>query len=274
MNKCVDSSPVASSAIANEVQSELAHLLSEDSLGNVEVGKRRAEERSSGESEFVQADGSPNEVVKKQDNLFSVTKAKVPVPSSLKPSKEKASEIPFHNSAAASAQIIEYKRLQLAHSRLRSESEDKRRASPSLVPVPSSLKPSKVDPSVGSVSSLNDRSTSSRAPSVSVAVRNDQLFSFLKSQQQCIKGSVEDFYNWLVKSEDIDSIAALKEAVIDEEYLNETIKVGSGESGVKGFKRKVFQRAVLDYQEPPTSSSGGGSCGTTQLGSSSYGRLC
>ncbi|KAL7500822.1 hypothetical protein ACHAWT_008998 [Skeletonema menzelii] len=114
-----------------------------------------------------------------------------------------------------------------------------------------SSKKSSNDPSVGSVSSLNDRSTASRAPSVSAAVRNDQLFSFLKSQHQCIKGSVEDFYNWLVKSEDIDSIAALKEAVIDEEYLNETIKIGNGESGVKGFKRKVFQRAVLDYQEPP-----------------------
>ena len=43
----------------------------------------------------------------------------------------------------------------------------------------------------------------------------------------------------------------MKEAVVDEEYLNETIKIGNGESGVKGFKRKVFQRAVLDYQEPP-----------------------
>jgi len=116
---------------------------------------------------------------------------------------------------------------------------------------PNSSKKSSNDTSVGSVSSLNDRSTASRAPSVSAAVKNDQLFSFLKSQQQCIKGSVEDFYNWLVKSEDIDSIAALKEAVVDEEYLNETIKIGNGESGVKGFKRKVFQRAVLDYQEPP-----------------------
>eukprot|EP00577_Skeletonema_sp_RCC1716_P004235 CAMPEP_0113406952 /NCGR_PEP_ID=MMETSP0013_2-20120614/19790_1 /TAXON_ID=2843 ORGANISM="Skeletonema costatum, Strain 1716" /NCGR_SAMPLE_ID=MMETSP0013_2 /ASSEMBLY_ACC=CAM_ASM_000158 /LENGTH=1333 /DNA_ID=CAMNT_0000292841 /DNA_START=71 /DNA_END=4069 /DNA_ORIENTATION=- /assembly_acc=CAM_ASM_000158 len=115
----------------------------------------------------------------------------------------------------------------------------------------SSSKKSSNDTSVGSVSSLNDRSTASRAPSVSAAVRNDQLLTFLKSQQQCIKGSVEDFCNWLVKSEDIDSIAALKEAVVDEEYLNETIKVGNGESGVKGFKRKVFQRAVLDYQEPP-----------------------
>lgn len=112
-------------------------------------------------------------------------------------------------------------------------------------------KKSSNDTSVGSVSSLNDRSTASRAPSVSAVAKNDQLLSFLKSQQQCIKGSVEDFHNWLVKSEDIDSIAALKEAVADEEYLNETIKLGNGESGVKGFKRKAFQRAVLDYQEPP-----------------------
>ncbi|KAL7447035.1 hypothetical protein ACHAXM_011567 [Skeletonema potamos] len=115
----------------------------------------------------------------------------------------------------------------------------------------SESKKSSNDTSVGSVSSLNDRSTASRAQSVSAAAKNDQLLSFLKSQQQCIKGSVEDFHIWLVKSEDIDSIAALKEAVVDEEYLNETIKLGNGESGVKGFKRKAFQRAVLDYQEPP-----------------------
>ena len=116
---------------------------------------------------------------------------------------------------------------------------------------PSASKKSSNDTSVGSVSSLNDRSTASRGQSVSAVATNGQLHSFLKSQHHCIKGSVEDFHNWLVKSEDIDSIAALKEAVIDEEYLNETIKLGNGESGVKGFKRKVFQRAVLDYQEPP-----------------------
>ena len=112
-------------------------------------------------------------------------------------------------------------------------------------------KKSSNDPSIGSVSSLNDRSIASRAPSISPAVKNDQLLSFLKSQHQCIKGSVEDFCSWLVKSEDIDSISALKEAVVDEDYLNETLKVGNGESGMKGFKRKAFQRAVLDYQEPP-----------------------
>eukprot|EP00986_Skeletonema_menzelii_P005636 scaffold2093_cov219-Skeletonema_menzelii.AAC.1 len=42
MNKRVDSSP----AIVNEVQSELAHLLSEDSLGSAEVRKRRVDDHS------------------------------------------------------------------------------------------------------------------------------------------------------------------------------------------------------------------------------------
>jgi hypothetical protein len=44
---------------------------------------------------------------------------------------------------------------------------------------------------------------------------------------------------------------ALKEAIGDEDYLAETLKVGNGSVGVKGFKRKAFQRAVLDYQEAP-----------------------
>ena len=113
------------------------------------------------------------------------------------------------------------------------------------------LNMSKKSSNDGSVSSLNDRSTASRAPSISAVAKNDQMLSFLKTQQQCIKGSVNEFYSWLVKSEDIDSMTALKEAVADEEYLNENMKVGNGQSGVKGFKRKVFQRAVLDYEESP-----------------------
>ena len=44
-------------------------------------------------------------------------------------------------------------------------------------------------------------------------------------------------------------MAALKEAVSDDDYLNETLKVGNGSSGVKGFKRKAFSRAVSEYKE-------------------------
>ena len=119
MNRCVDSSPADSLGlvIVNDVQSELARL-SEDSIRNAEVRKRRVDEddHSFGGPEPVQAGSSPDEVVKTLDNLFSITTATVPVVSSLKSSKEKASEIPFHNSSAAAAQILEYKRLQQAHS--------------------------------------------------------------------------------------------------------------------------------------------------------------
>ena len=77
---------------------------------------------------------------------------------------------------------------------------------------------------------------------------NDPLLMFLRLQSHCVKGSVEEFYMWLVKSEDIDSIIALKEAVADDDYVNYTLKGGSGGSGIKGFKRKTFQRAVLEYE--------------------------
>ena len=80
----------------------------------------------------MQAGSSPDEVVKTLDNLFSITT--VPVVSSLKSSKEKTSEIPFHNSSAAAAQILEYKHLQQAHSqaqaRLKSEDNKNKRTTP------------------------------------------------------------------------------------------------------------------------------------------------
>lgn len=94
-----------------------------------------------------------------------------------------------------------------------------------------------------------ERSSASKTSSSFSLNENDPLLIFLRSQHQCIKGSVEEFYIWLVKSEDIDSIAALKEAVSDDEYLEDSMKVGCGSSGLKGFKRKAFQRAVWEYRE-------------------------
>ena len=76
---------------------------------------------------------------------------------------------------------------------------------------------------------------------------NDPLLIFLRSQQSCIKGSVDEFYTWLVNSEDIDSMTALKDAVTEDDYLND-MKVGDGGgSGIKGFKRKTFLRAISEY---------------------------
>ncbi|KAL7494687.1 hypothetical protein ACHAWT_005408, partial [Skeletonema menzelii] len=68
MNRCVDSSPADSLAIVNDVQSELARL-SEDSIRNAEVRKRRVDEddHSFGGAEPVQAGSSPDEVVKTLD---------------------------------------------------------------------------------------------------------------------------------------------------------------------------------------------------------------
>ena len=98
-----------------------------------------------------------------------------------------------------------------------------------------------------SMSSLNDRSNTSKAYSNFTLNENDPLLIFLRSQASCIKGSVDEFYTWLVKSEDIDSMLALKEAVNEDDYLND-MKVGDGEgSGVKGFKRKAFLRAISEY---------------------------
>jgi len=77
---------------------------------------------------------------------------------------------------------------------------------------------------------------------------NDPLLIFLRSQHQCIRGNVDEFYIWLVKSEYIDSMSALKEAVCDDVYYNDTMKVGSGRSGIKVFKRREFQRAVLEFE--------------------------
>ena len=72
------------------------------------------------------------------------------------------------------------------------------------------------------------------------------LLDFLHDQEACIKGDVNDFFKWLV-SEDIDSMHALKEAVSDEDYLSVCLQVGNGAVGLKGFKRKAFQRAVVIF---------------------------
>jgi len=98
-----------------------------------------------------------------------------------------------------------------------------------------------------SISSTDDGSKASKKLPTADLIVNDPLLIFLQSQHQCIKGSVDEFYTWLVKSEDIDSMIALQEAVNEDEYLNTKIKNGNGSSGLKGFKIPPFKRAVLAY---------------------------
>jgi hypothetical protein len=90
-----------------------------------------------------------------------------------------------------------------------------------------------------------ERSSTSKTTSNFTLNENDPLHVFLRAQASCVRGSVDEFYIWLVESEDIDSIAALKEAVSDDDYLEGSMKIGCGSSGLKGFKLRAFQRAVL-----------------------------
>ena len=99
-----------------------------------------------------------------------------------------------------------------------------------------------------SVSSFNG-SNVSKTQSEFTLNENDPLLIFLRSQQSCIKGSVDEFYTWLIKSEDVDSMLALKEAVCENDYLYGKIKNGDGRSGLKGFKLPAFKRSVLEYED-------------------------
>jgi len=123
---------------------------------------------------------------------------------------------------------------------------------PSVIGISSSQGMTRETITEASISSFNDRSNVSKTQSDFTLNENDPLLAFLRSQHQCIKGSVDEFYIWLVKSEDIDCMVALKEAVCDDDYLNDSMKVGNGSSGLKGFKRKAFQRAVSEYKAPIT----------------------
>jgi len=120
---------------------------------------------------------------------------------------------------------------------------------PSEIDIHSSHSVTRETITKASLESLNDRNNTSNF----TVDANDPLFIFLRSQDQCIKGSVDEFYTWLVTSEDIDSIMALKEAVCDDNYLNKTMRVGDGNSGLKGFKREVFKLAVSEYEDSKSS---------------------
>lgn len=125
------------------------------------------------------------------------------------------------------------------------------------ISTPTKLGPREVPSEIGirsqvtretiTITDYGDRSSTSKA-SYNLN-ENDPLLMFLRSQHQCFKGNIEEFYIWLVKSEDIDSMSTLKEAVSDSEYLSDSMRVGCGTSGLKGFKQRVFQRAVMEYRD-------------------------
>ena len=116
---------------------------------------------------------------------------------------------------------------------------------PSEIDVHSSHSVTRETITKASLASLNDKINTT----IFIVDENDPLFIFLRSQKSCIKGSVDEFYTWLVTSEDIDSITALKEAVCDDNYLNNTMRIGDGSSGLKGFKRGILKLAVSEYED-------------------------
>ena len=127
----------------------------------------------------------------------------------------------------------------------------------SSISTPTKLDPREVPSEIGirsqvtretiTITDYGDRSSTSKVSYNCTLNENDPLLKFLRLQHQCIKGHIEEFYIWLVNSEDIDSMTALKEAVSDGEYLADSMRVGCGTSGLKGFKRRAFQRAVMEY---------------------------
>jgi len=120
---------------------------------------------------------------------------------------------------------------------------------PSEIDVHSSHSVTRETITKASFASLNDKINTT----IFTVDENDPLLIFLRSQKSCIKGGVDEFYTWLVTSEDIDSMTALKEAVCDHNYLSNTMRVGDGSSGLKGFKREAFKLAVSEYEDSKSS---------------------
>lgn len=73
---------------------------------------------------------------------------------------------------------------------------------------------------------------------------SSKLLAFLQEENGCLKGSPEAFSAFLA-TEDIVSLEDLAAAVLDDDYLHETLQQGNGKVGVKGFKRAAFKKAVL-----------------------------
>lgn len=75
--------------------------------------------------------------------------------------------------------------------------------------------------------------------------KKDSLLAFLEANKACLKGSPAEFCDWLRKEEDINSLADLADAVQDDDYLHQTLQVGNGSVGVKGFKRAAFKKVAI-----------------------------
>jgi len=93
---------------------------------------------------------------------------------------------------------------------------------------------------------------SSLQPNLGSSVESKQspeeltLFKFLESQQDCITGSAAKFGAW-IKSQGIDSMTDLKDAVGNNSYLNKMVD-GKGGNALKFFKCDAFKLAVSEFE--------------------------
>ena len=103
-----------------------------------------------------------------------------------------------------------------------------------------------VSNSAGTGNASRDSSPASR--SLFQYPSHNELLHFLQSEEvsKCIKGGAADFCRWLIESQEITSLIDLSEAVSEDEYLNDDLRLGLGLVGLKVFKLKTFRRLVLE----------------------------
>ena len=88
-------------------------------------------------------------------------------------------------------------------------------------------------------SSLDKQPDLAPSPNISTPDENDELIQFLRKHQDCIKCEPDEFHRWLI-SQDITGLRDLNEACADNEFVTTQMQA----SGLKGFKRGPFVKAV------------------------------
>jgi hypothetical protein len=105
---------------------------------------------------------------------------------------------------------------------------------------------------------VNGPATTGDHFSRNVAAVKDDLLDLCRQQSTCIKESPESFWRWL-RSQDIESLADLQEAMDDADFPAEMQS-----NGLKGFKKAAFKKAVQTAvsgsagRAPPAFASAGG----------------
>mmetsp|Transcript_23948 Transcript_23948/g.35635 ORF Transcript_23948/g.35635 Transcript_23948/m.35635 type:complete len:1562 (-) Transcript_23948:95-4780(-) len=144
----------------------------------------------------------------------------------------------------AKERVQSYDRGNTSNSNVAIETVDETSLPRSITARPKIPAPISCTSSVSSIADMSGLTTSK----LQLDPRRQELLHFLVEQNSCIKGNANIFFQWLVESEDITSLLDLAEAVSDDDYLQD-MQNGDGSVGLKGFKRKTFKKAVLQFAE-------------------------